>query len=466
MNKWQKEVLNFLAQSEEDTLKALEKEYKRALNEIGKKVKEFQTDIDMLDAAIASEGLSDAAKAQLQTQRRSKIYQKRFQEALQGQVNGILDRMQGATYSTIEAYLKRSYEDSFIGTMYDIAGQGIPLIVPIDQAAAIKAVLTDSKVSKGLYNALGVDVAKLKRTIRSEISRGIAASLPYSDIARNITNVTKAPMGRAKTIVRTEGHRIQQASTMDAQNAAKARGADVVKQWDASLDSRTRETHRRLDGQIREVEEPFEIGGREVMAPGYFGDPAEDCNCRCVSLTRARWALDEDELQTLKDRAEYFGLDKTKDFKDFKTKYLIADEQYRRKTAADGHQIIDKPTYQKLTKPFIKRGGIITRGQEAENHLKNRAYASYLPGMNTAFIRDDATISDVLEEMYHAEQDRENLFGKILTDEVLLRREIDAQRYLISLTKRYKIPAEEVELTKRNLALYEQELKDLLERSE
>lgn len=329
MNKWQKEVLNFLAQSEEDTLKALEKEYKRALNEIGKKVKEFQTDIDMLDAAIASEGLSDAAKAQLQTQRRSKIYQKRFQEALQGQVNGILDRMQGATYSTIEAYLKRSYEDSFIGTMYDIAGQGIPLIVPIDQAAAIKAVLTDSKVSKGLYNALGVDVAKLKRTIRSEISRGIATSLPYSDIARNITNVTKAPMGRAKTIVRTEGHRIQQASTMDAQNAAKARGADVVKQWDASLDSRTRETHRRLDGQIRELEEPFEIGGREVMAPGYFGDPAEDCNCRCVSLTRARWALDEDELQTLKDRAEYFGLDKTKDFEDFKKKYIgaVTEEQ-------------------------------------------------------------------------------------------------------------------------------------------
>lgn len=73
---------------------------------------------------------------------------------------------------------------------------------------------------------------------------------------------------------------------------------------------------------------------------------------------------------------------------------------------------------------------------------------------------------DVLEEMYHAEHDRENLFGKILTDEVLLRREIDAQRYLISLTKRYKIPAEEVELTKRNLALYEQELKDLLERNE
>jgi len=32
--------------------------------------------------------------------------------------------------------------------------------------------------------------------------------------------------------------------------------------------------------------------------------------------------LDESELKTLKDRAEFFGLDKTKDFADYKKKYL------------------------------------------------------------------------------------------------------------------------------------------------
>lgn len=90
------------------------------------------------------------------------------------------------------------------------------------------------------------------------------------------------------------------------------------------MDGATRPNHRQLDGQIREIEEPFEVGSKEVVAPGYVGDPAEDCNCRCVSLARARWALDEDELQTLKDRAEFFGLDKTKDFEDFKEKYLKA----------------------------------------------------------------------------------------------------------------------------------------------
>lgn len=329
MNKWEKEVQKSLLDSEEETLIELEKQYKRALNDIGNKIKAFQVDIDMLDAAIQSEGLDDKAKEVLKTQRRSKVYQKQFQEALKGQISGILDQMQGNNYQTIESYLKQTYEDAYIGTMYDLHGQGIPVITPIDQAQAVKAVLTDSKISKGLYTALGLEVAKLKKSISAEITRGIASSLPYSDIARNLSNVSKAPLSRARTIVRTEGHRIQQASTMDAQNAAKAKGADVVKQWDATMDGRTRPTHRQLDGQIREVDEMFEVGGKKAMAPGYFGDPAEDCNCRCVALTRARWALDEDELETLKERAKFFGLDKTKEFEEFKKKYLDTTDEWK-----------------------------------------------------------------------------------------------------------------------------------------
>jgi hypothetical protein len=65
------------------------------------------------------------------------------------------------------------------------------------------------------------------------------------------------------------------------------------------------------------------------MFPGDFGDPAEDCNCRCASLTRARWGLDEDELQTLKDRAKFFGLDKISNFDDYKQTYLKADTEMK-----------------------------------------------------------------------------------------------------------------------------------------
>jgi hypothetical protein len=63
------------------------------------------------------------------------------------------------------------------------------------------------------------------------------------------------------------------------------------------------------------------------MYPGDFGDPAEDCNCRCQILQRARIALNEDELKTLQERAEFFGLDKSDDLEGFKNKYLKASDQ-------------------------------------------------------------------------------------------------------------------------------------------
>ena len=56
--------------------------------------------------------------------------------------------------------------------------------------------------------------------------------------------------------------------------------------------------------------------------------------------------------------------------------------------------------------------------------------------------------------MYHAEQDRKNLFGSEFNKDVLLKREIDAQKYLLKVAEKYKIPQEETELTKRNLIDY------------
>lgn len=322
MNRWEKEVQQSLLDSEEAAIKELEKQYAAALKDISEKVKGFQADIDLLDQALSQDGLDDTTRTLLQSQKRSKIYQQNYQKALQGQVSGILDKMHGDNYATIDKYLNGCYETGYIGTMYDIAGQGVPLVVPIDQAAAVKAVLTDSKVSNGLYAALGVDVAKLKKSITQEISRGIASSLPYSDIARNIKGVSGAPLSRAKTIARTEGHRIQQTSSRDAQYAAKKKGADVLKQWDATLDGRTRDSHARVDGEIKELDEKFSNG---LMFPGDpSGGAAEVVNCRCTSNTRARWALDDEELNTLKERAEYFGLDKTENFEEFKQKYNVA----------------------------------------------------------------------------------------------------------------------------------------------
>lgn len=306
MNKQERQVIKLELKREDETIAALERQYRKALRDIDDRIRIMQAD-----------ELSQ-----------SRVYRIEYQKALRGQVAGILDKLHGDEYKTIQQYLHDSYQDGFIGTMYSIHGQGIPLIAPLDEDAAVKAIITDSKISEGLYNSLGVDTKELKKAISSEITRGIATNLPFADIVRNISNRSRAPLNRAKTIVRTESHRIQQAAANDARDAAKERGCDVVKQWDSTLDGNTRPTHKQLDGQIVETDKPFVISGsKKAMYPGDFGSANEDCNCRCVALTRAKWALDEEELAQLKERAEFFKLDKKDDFEAFKEKYLKATTQ-------------------------------------------------------------------------------------------------------------------------------------------
>ena len=89
-----------------------------------------------------------------------------------------------------------------------------------------------------------------------------------------------------------------------------------------TLDKKTRKAHRLLDWQTRELDEPFEINGHKAMYPSNFGIPSLDINCRCAVLQRAIWALDQDEIEAHKERTKYYELNKSKDFEEFKKKYL------------------------------------------------------------------------------------------------------------------------------------------------
>ena len=312
MNKAQKAVIQSQLNDEKHTIELLKRVYAQARKDCENKIMELssRTDFENLQSII---------------------YQKQYQEALKKQLEGILDNLQSEEFTSIADYLQKSYHNGYIGVMYDLTKQGIPLIVPVNQEQVVKALQTDSKLSKGLYARLGEDVNYLKRSIRAELSRGIANGSTWNEIAGKISKGMNSPfntsINNAIRIARTEGHRVQQSSILDAQYRAKEKGADIVKQWDSTLDNRTRPHHKMLDGQIRELDEDFEVEGMTASAPGHFGRAKEDINCRCCLLQRARRALDEDELDELKERAAYFGLDKTKDFEEFKQKYLKLPEK-------------------------------------------------------------------------------------------------------------------------------------------
>lgn len=311
MNKEQKAVEKAKLQSERKVLEELKKQYKRAAEDIQGKINIHTNKIDII--LNEYDTLDDDMKSILQAQ----IYQKQYQEQLKLQVDAIIEAMNDNQYDTIQEYLDDCYNIGFIGTAYDLHGQGIPLIAPIDQKAMLAAVTLDPKLSAKLY---GTYMTEFKRHVVGEISRGIATADSFEHIARNISNATNMSFNKTMRIVRTEGHGIQIRAAVDMQEQAKKAGADVVKQWDAQLDARTRNSHARLDGEIRELDERFSNGMKYPSDPS--GGAAEVINCRCALLQRAKWGLDEEELDILKQRAEYFGLDKTDNFNDFQNKFL------------------------------------------------------------------------------------------------------------------------------------------------
>lgn len=304
---------------EERVIRRLQAVYNQSLKYITQKANALQEEIYKIQDKYNS--IEDEQEREtLKSMERSKVYQKQYQDALKAQVNSILDKMHRKEFKTVNKYLNDCYDKAFTGNMYVLHSEGIPLIVPIDQEKVVRAVQVNSKISKGLYSRLGEDVDLLKRKITAQISRGVATGMSYSQMAQQLAGYTKTGYNNAVRITRTEGHRIQQESTMDACYAARERGADVVKQWDATMDANTRESHQMVDGEVRALDEKFSNG---LMYPGDpSGSAAEVINCRCVLLQRAKWALDQKELDRLKERASFYGLDKRKSFDEFNKKYI------------------------------------------------------------------------------------------------------------------------------------------------
>ena len=270
MNKRQKEVQRRLSKSERQVLKELEQAYTAALDSVKEKIQLLQAD----------------------KHTQSKIYQLKYQQQLEMQLTEILNNLRYGSYETVQEYLEKCYKDSYAGVMYNLSNAGIPMTLPIDQdkmALVTGKTGDDFKLSKKIYN----DVDTLKKTVQSEISRGIAAGMSYSEIARNIKDIGDVHLHNAQRIARTEGHRVQEESRYNAMVEAKANGADIVKVWDSTLDSKTRPEHRQLDGQVREIDEPFTVGSYKAMKPGGFGVASMDINCRCCGLEMPRWALDD-----------------------------------------------------------------------------------------------------------------------------------------------------------------------------
>lgn len=307
MTKYEKEILQAQIDLEEKIGHDLKAALRKALNKTARKVKELQLSEIMEklpEAAVFS--IPDTSGEPIDLpQQRGQVYQAQYQQEITEYVQEPIQALETETQEIVERSFWEYFALGALATMYLLHRQKTPLLFPVPSPAQN---IDAAEYTSGIKVTFsGVQVAESYKYIRNayrdlqvrtvaDISRHIANGVPYNKIARdmannmNVTPFSKA-FSKAMTIVRTEGGRIKSEAEYQVQLAAKARGVDIVKQWDATLDGRTRDSHRQVDGESREIEERFSNG---LLYPCEAGQAAaEVINCRCVALTRVRHVLND-----------------------------------------------------------------------------------------------------------------------------------------------------------------------------
>lgn len=130
-----------------------------------------------------------------------------------------------------------------------------------------------------------------KRKIQSAVLQGVLQGESPYQIADRLRSVAEMNYHASVRYARTMTTSAQNAGRYESFHRADKLGVDLTLEWQATLDGRTRHTHRLLHGMRTTVDKPFVVDGVKIMYPAQSAGPgASDIpqaliwNCRCTIL--------------------------------------------------------------------------------------------------------------------------------------------------------------------------------------
>lgn len=174
-----------------------------------------------------------------------------------------------------------------------------------------------------------------KRQINSAMTQSIVQGERIENIASRLAaSVTGMNERTAVRNARTAYTSAENGGRYTGYRTLSNAGVNMVIEWCATLDDRTRHSHRLLDGQRRNVDEPFDVDGERIL---YAGDPNAPqslvWNCRCTLLS---WVKGFEESREIKAAA--FPDEQYESYAEWKFAKQERDKQQRR-------GVYDNPAY-------------------------------------------------------------------------------------------------------------------------
>ena len=148
-----------------------------------------------------------------------------------------------------------------------------------------------------------ISEGKLKAWNRKQLQSAMTQSILQGE---SIPDIAKRLSRTVGTMNRNAAIRTAPTATTEAENAGKVAsykraqgmGIQLIQEWVATLDGRTRHEHRLLDGQRCPVGGKFSVDGYEIAYPG---DPSAPgylvYNCRCALISVIKGITDDEEME-------------------------------------------------------------------------------------------------------------------------------------------------------------------------
>lgn len=339
-------------------------------------------------------------------------------EALQLEAIHRLGVLTGALHKSFEKYLFNVAEYAYRKAMGGRTGAvNRPAFEEI-----VKTPFNGRNYSEQLWGNTDSLAQKLKEVFKQGFIRGDSPQ----DMAREIRKEFNVARSRAETLVRTDATSVINRATIKRYQKAGLEYYRIL----VVLDDRTTQICRRISQEDKLYKlEDAQVGVN--MPPFHY-------NCRSTIMPDAGEIEEEPKGIIKNDSDESEALFRNKD--------------------SNKRRSINIQRQNRLTKEFRQKGGVVFQSPAGDQYLKKIGASAINYNERTILLHTKPTISEVLEELYHAKQYRR---GQINPNDYVsrIKAEIDAQNYLLSVEKRYNIPRSESEQTKKNLKYWKEELK-------
>ena len=196
-------------------------------------------------------------------------------------------------YGRIKNGLERVVDNTFTASLAAIGEVANSNIGRELTSAEIQEILNKPWSGVTLDERIGLRRTDLGNRVRQDVMQGIVRAEPYEDMVDRLNQTTIKDYARAVRMNEDMGHQVQNDTITRSVVEADENGVEVTKTWVSAGDSKVRDSHAALDGQTVGAQEKFTIPsgpnkGLEADAPGLFGIPEEDYNCRCWVVAGVR----------------------------------------------------------------------------------------------------------------------------------------------------------------------------------